>query len=147
MEAIRSAISLSEPVTQFAQLQVTKESIRQYMRVVADAGEALGDERCNIFQDITMTDSSYGISVSTVKDLVVARRINLSGQARYLGGQISDESYQRTIDGLTQLDIKSVKTSGQGGGQGPSAQGSHNRGVASQGFERYGRGFNLPSKQ
>jgi hypothetical protein len=95
MEAIRSAVSLSEQeVTQFAQLQETKESIRQYMRVVADAGEALGDERCNIFEDITMTDSSYGISVSTVKDLVVARRINLSGQARYLGGQISDESYE-----------------------------------------------------
>ncbi|RYC79246.1 hypothetical protein BFJ63_vAg17873, partial [Fusarium oxysporum f. sp. narcissi] len=152
MEAIRSAVSLSEQeVTQFTQLQETKDSIRQCMRVVADAGEALSDERCNIFEDITMTDSSYGISVSTVKDLVVARRINLSGQARYLGGQISDESYQRTIDGLTQLDIESAKASGQGGGQGggqgPSAQGSHNGGVAPHGFERYGRGFNLPRKQ
>lgn len=148
MEAIRSAVSLSEQeVTQFAQLQETKESIRQCMRVVADASEAFGDERCNIFEDITMIDSSYGISVSTVKDLVVARRINLSGQARYFGGQISDESYQRTIDGLTQLGIESVKMSGQGVGQGPSAQGPRNGDVAPHGFERYGRGFNLPSTQ
>lgn len=148
MEAIRSALSLSEQeVTQFAQLRETKESIRQCMNVVADAGEALSDERCNIFEDITMTDSSYGISVSTVKDLVIARRINLSGQARYLGGQISDESYQRTIDGLTQLDIENAKASGQGVGQGLSAEGSGNGGVAPHGFERYGRGFNLPSKQ
>ncbi|KAH7179967.1 uncharacterized protein B0J16DRAFT_357681 [Fusarium flagelliforme] len=113
IEAIRSAVSLSkQKATQFAQLQETKESIRQCMRVVADAGKALGNKRCNIFEDITITNRSYGISVSTVKDLVVARRISLSGQARYLGSQISDESYQRTIDGLTQLDIESVKTSG-----------------------------------
>ncbi|KAG4275401.1 hypothetical protein FPRO04_14387 [Fusarium proliferatum] len=138
MEAMMSAVPLSEQeATQLAQLQETKESLRQCMRVVADAGEALSNERCNVFEDITMADSSYGISVSTVKDLVVARRLNLSGQARYLGGQISDESYQRTIDGLTQLDLESAKSGGQGIGQTPSAHG----------FERYGRGFNLPSKQ
>ncbi|KAH7113667.1 hypothetical protein B0J13DRAFT_425705, partial [Dactylonectria estremocensis] len=80
-------------------------------------GETLTDERCNIFEDITMADNSYGISVSIVKDLVVARRLNLSGQARYVGGQISDESYQRTIDGLTQLDLESARSAGQDVGQ------------------------------
>lgn len=148
MEAMRSTVPLSEhEATQLAQLQETKESLRQCMSVVADAGETLTNERYNIFEDITMADSSYGISVSTVKDLVVARRLNLSGQARYLGGQISDESYQRTIDGLTQLDLESVKSNGQGVGQTSSANGPKSGGVVSHGFERYGRGFNLPDKQ
>ncbi|TVY79776.1 hypothetical protein Focb16_v008181 [Fusarium oxysporum f. sp. cubense] len=148
MEAMRSAVPLSEQqATQLAQLQEAKESLRQCISVVADAGEALSTERCNIFEDITMADSSYGISVSTVKDLVIARRLNLSGQARYLGGQISDESYQRTIDGLTQLDLESFKSSGQGIAKTPSANGLRNGGVVSHGFERYGRGFKLPEKQ
>lgn len=148
MEAMRSIVPLSEhEATQLAQLQETKESLRQCMSVVADAGETLSNERYNIFEDITMADSSYGISVSTVKDLVVARRLNLSGQARYLGGQISDESYQKTIDGLTQLDLESVKSNGQGAGQTSSADRPNSGGAVSHGFERYGRGFNLPDKQ
>ncbi|KAG5747767.1 hypothetical protein H9Q70_009552 [Fusarium xylarioides] len=110
IDAIGSSASLSErDVAQLAQLKETKEYLRQCMGIVADADEAW-DERRNVLEDVAMADNNYGISVSTVKDLVVARRINLSGQARYLGGQISDESYQRTIDGLTQLDIESVKT-------------------------------------
>ncbi|KAI8668659.1 hypothetical protein NCS57_00677700 [Fusarium keratoplasticum] len=146
MEAMRSAVPLSEhEATQIAQLQEAKESLRQCMSVVADAGETLTNERCNIFEDITLADSSYGISVSTVKDLV-ARRLNLSGQARYLGGQISNESYQRTIDGLTQLDLESVKSNGQGVGQTPSTEGPNSGGVMSHRFERYGRGFNLPNE-
>ncbi|KAH7133885.1 hypothetical protein EDB81DRAFT_111845 [Dactylonectria macrodidyma] len=148
MEAMRSAVPLSEyEATQLVQLQETKESLRQCMSVVADAGETLNNERCNLFEDITMTDKSYGISVSTVKDLVVARRLNLSGQARYVGGQISDESYQRTIDGLTQLDLESAKSDGRGVGQTPPADGPDNGGEVSHGFEHYGRGHHLPNEQ
>lgn len=148
MESMRSTVPLSEhEATQLAQLQETKESLRQCMSVVADAGETLTNERCNIFEDITMADSSYGISVSTVKDLVVARRLNLSGQARYLGGQISDESYQKTIDGLTHLDLESAKSYGKSDRKTSFPHGPNNRGVVSDGFEHYGRGHRLPDKQ
>lgn len=61
-----------------------------------------------------MADSSYDISVSTVKDQVVARRVNLSGQARYLGGQISDKSYQGLMGSLSQLNSKTVELDGRG---------------------------------
>ncbi|RMJ04959.1 hypothetical protein CDV36_014360 [Fusarium kuroshium] len=148
MEAMRSTVPLSEHgATQLAQLQETKESLRQCMSVVADAGETLTSERCNLFENITMADSSYGISVSTVKDLVVARRLNLSGQARYLGGQISDESYQKTIDGLTQLDLESAKSYGKSGRKTSFSHGPNDKGVVSDGFEHYGRGHRLPDKQ
>ncbi|KAF4952289.1 hypothetical protein FSARC_12677 [Fusarium sarcochroum] len=148
MKAMKSTVPLSEhEATQLAQLQETKESLRQCMNVVADAGETLNNERYNVFEDITMADNSYGISVSTAKDLVVARRLNLSGQARYLGGQISDESYQSTIERLTQLDLESVKSIGRGVRQTPSADDTTTGTLEPLGFERYGRGFNLPSKQ
>ncbi|KAM0550253.1 hypothetical protein ACHAPJ_009103 [Fusarium lateritium] len=146
MEAMRSTVPLSEQeAIQLAQLQETKESLRQCINVVADAGETLNSERYNIFEDITMADNSYGISVSTAKDLIVARRLNLSGQARYLGGQISDESYQNTIERLTQLDLETVKSNGQDIAQAPSGSGRATEGVTPQVFERYGRGFNLPN--
>ena len=86
---MKDQTNLSEDdIIQLAQLQETRESIRQCMNVVTDAGEDLAKERVNVFEDITMTDNSYGITVSTVKDLVLARRVNLQGQARYVGGQI-----------------------------------------------------------
>ncbi|KAH7120320.1 hypothetical protein B0J13DRAFT_532213 [Dactylonectria estremocensis] len=150
MEAMKSITPLSEhEATQLAQLEETRESIRQCMSVVADAGEALTDERCNLFEDITMADNSYGISVSTVKDLVVARRLNLSGQARYVGGQISDESYQKTIDGLTQLDLESARSAGQDVRKPSVATDPSTRSTASVGFlDRYGRGLKLsPSEK
>lgn len=122
MEAMQSIVPLSDgDAIQLAQLQETKESLRQCMNVVADAGDTLSDtvanERCNVFEDITVTGNSYNVSVSTVKDLVVARRINLSGQARSLGGQMSDESYQKTIDGLTNLDLESARANRQDAGR------------------------------
>ena len=89
-----------------------------------------------------MTDNSYGISVSTVKDLVVARRVNLRGQARYVGGQISDESYQRTIHALTQLDQESARSAGQDVGQ-PSSTSELNTLNTSGFLDRYGHGFKL----
>lgn len=99
MKAMRSTVHLSEhEAIQLAHLQEIKESLHQCINVVADAGETLNRDCYNTFKDITMADNSYGISVSTAKDLIVARRLNLSGQARYLGGQISDESYQTTIE-------------------------------------------------
>lgn len=114
MEAMNSATSLSESAaTQLAQLQETKDSIQQCIKLVSDAGETLEIERRNIFEDITMTDEAYDFSVSTIGDLVTARRINLSGRTRHVAGQISDESYQRSVEALTQLDMSHDERSAQ----------------------------------
>ncbi|EGY23412.1 uncharacterized protein VDAG_04850 [Verticillium dahliae VdLs.17] len=145
MQAMGSTEPLSrEELRQLAGLQETKESPQQCINVVSEAGQTLTDERCNIFEDITMADNSYGISVSTVKELVVARRINLKDEARYVGGQISDESYQKTIDALTQLDLVRTRSVGQGIGQGTPPSELEAESTGSVGFlDRYGRGFKL----
>jgi chromosome segregation ATPase len=110
LEALSSANPLPEDTEdQLARLQETKQSLRQCIKVVADASERVADQRQNIFEDITMADDSYDFSVSTVGDLVTARRLNLKGRSRHVGGQLSDESYQRTIEAITNLDLETVK--------------------------------------
>ena len=109
MASMSSKDQLSEPdSTQLTRLQETKESIHQCIQVVAEAREAsVMVERRNVFEDITMAGNTYDFSISTVGDLVTARRINLTGRSRHIGGQISDDSYQKTIAAIAQLDMGS----------------------------------------
>ncbi|CAG9951335.1 unnamed protein product [Clonostachys rosea f. rosea IK726] len=100
-------------ISQLTQLQQTKDSLRQCIEIVSDASETLMDQRRNVFEDITMADDSYDFSVSTVGDLVTARRLTLKGRSRHVGGQISDESYQRTVDAITRLDMENARISSQ----------------------------------
>ncbi|KAF5551570.1 hypothetical protein FMEXI_3262 [Fusarium mexicanum] len=145
MDAMKLKANLTEDdIIQLAQLQETKESIRQCMNVVADAGEDLIKERANVFEDITMIDSSYGITVSTVKDLVVARRVNLQGQARYVGGQIDEAGYNATISALTDLDRGSAQYGSRGITQVSPEDETTRTVLTSQAFlDRHGRGFKL----
>lgn len=103
--------AFSEPIAaQLARLQQTKESVSQCIRIVSEASD-LADERSNIFEDITLENNSYAFSVSTVNDLVLARRLNLTGRSRHFGGQVSDETVQKSLEALTQLDAEHIKFS------------------------------------
>jgi len=109
MDAMRSTASLSKAdAADLAQLQVTKESIRQCIKVVSDADDTLVIQRQNLFEDITLSDDALNFTISTVGDLVTARRINLTGRSLNVGGQISDESYQKSIDAISRRDVSSV---------------------------------------
>ena len=107
MEAMRSTVPISEDVTsQLAQLQETKESIHECLKVVSEANETVEAERRNVFEDITLADEAYSFSVSTVGDLVTARKFNISGRARNVGGTLDAESYQKTVASIINLDAK-----------------------------------------
>ena len=109
LEAMSLEGALSETVaTQLARLQQTKESVRQCIQIVSEAGD-VADERSNVFEDITLAENSYAFSVSTVNDLVIARRLNLTGRSRHFGGQVNDETVQKSIEALTQLDAKHIQ--------------------------------------
>jgi hypothetical protein len=49
--------------------------------------------RQSVFEDITLADGSYSFTVSTIGDLVLAKKINLSGGSCNVGGQISNERF------------------------------------------------------
>ncbi|KAF4431464.1 beta-lactamase [Fusarium acutatum] len=145
MDAMKLKTDLSEDdINELAQLRETKESIQQCMNVVAHAGEDLTRERANVFEDITMADNAYGITVSTVKDLVYARRVNVQGQARYVGGQIDEASYNATITALTDLDRGSAQYGGRDITSVSSKDEVANKAVPSRAFlERHGPGVKL----
>ena len=124
VEALSLDGAISESVSaQLERLQLSKESIRHCIRLVSEAEEA-AEERSNVFEDITMADHSYSLAVSNVNDLVTARRVKLSGRARHIGGQMTDETIQRSIEALTKLDEAYDKIHGRrsdGDGEGKNA--------------------------
>jgi chromosome segregation ATPase len=129
---------------QLARLQETKQSLRQCINVVADASHTLAEQRHNVFEDITMADDSYDFSVSTVGDLVTARRLTLKGRSRHVGGQLSDESYQKTIDAITTLDLENLKRMQHSVGQTVLGSQIEDTEATKQFSSRYGPGVRLP---
>ncbi|KAI1839559.1 hypothetical protein JX266_014231 [Neoarthrinium moseri] len=109
LESISLNDVANEPVAaQLARLQQTKDSVSQCIQIVSEASRS-ANEQSNVFEDLPLADNSYGFSVSTVQDIVTARRLNLSGRSRHFGGQVTDETVQKPIDALTQLDAEHLK--------------------------------------
>jgi hypothetical protein len=105
VEAMKSANTLSEDgATQLATMEEIRDSVEQCMKVVAEGADTLAYERYNVFEDITIAKESYGITAASLKDLVLARRLNVTDRSRYIGGQFSEEGYQMTIERLVDLD-------------------------------------------
>ena len=119
LEAVSLDEASSETVaSQLARLQQTKESISQCIQVVSEASQ-MAEERSNVFEDITLADNSYAFSVSTVNDLVAARRLNLKGRSRHFGGQVSNETVQKSMEALTNLDKEHIRSSRLAGDTSP----------------------------
>lgn len=107
MQVMASTDTISkDAATELERLRATKESIHQCINVISDADDTKAIERHNVFEDITLADDAYNFTISTVGDLVTARRINLTGRSRNIGGQISDESYQKTIESFSKQTIQ-----------------------------------------
>lgn len=151
LEAMSLKEALTEPVAaQLARLQQTKDSVSQCIKIVSEAGE-IAKERSNVFEDLTLADNSYAFSVSTVNELVTARRLNLDGRSRHFGGQVTDETVQKSVEALTKLDaehIRSIKDA-QFHHQTPSTANSstpEDQNSTKQFFDRFGPGVTLVAK-
>jgi methyl-accepting chemotaxis protein len=102
--------AVSEPIAQqLSRLQQTKESIGQCIKIVSQAHD-LASQRSNIFEDITLADNSYAFSVSTINELVTARGLRLKGRSRHFGGQVNNETVQKSMSALTQLDREYIRS-------------------------------------
>ena len=133
----QSSAPLSNDATiELARLRETKDSIHQCITVISNAEDALTTERQNVFEDITLADDAYNFTISTIGDLVTARRINLTGRSRNIGGQISDESYQKTIEAFAKQGINDTTELAE-------ALQSTVQGQENEFHGRHGRGFKL----
>ena len=94
-----------EAAAELVNLRAMKSSMEKSIELILTAKEGAAaaerdQERRNTFEDITQVDDSYSFTVSTVGDLVTARRFNLSGRAVNVGGQMNDEALMKAFENL-----------------------------------------------
>ncbi|KAK7222881.1 hypothetical protein V2G26_010884 [Clonostachys chloroleuca] len=146
MEGMRSKEGAA---TELSRLEETRDSIRQCINIVSSASDDLVNEPVNVFEDISLADNSYEFSVSTVGQLITARRLTLRGRSRHVAGQITEKNYSDTIAAITSLDREYLKYAPRAGQESdqdsPSSDNTGERAEASMAdFSRYGRGLKLP---
>lgn len=74
------------------------ESIRQCLSVCREATENVTKERINVFEDFNIVDDGDQVLVSTVGDLISAKRVKAGSRSMQVFGQMSDDSYQYTLN-------------------------------------------------
>ena len=108
-------------------IQEEIDSIKQCLAICADASKRAEQDRINVFEDVSMADDGHQVIVSTLGDLIVARRVTAGARSMQLMGQMSDASLQQLSQNF---------------GNGTVEKG--NKDDAGSGFkERYGEGWKL----
>lgn len=78
-----------------------RDSITQCLAICTEASDLADNPRTNIYEDITSADASHQLIVSTLGDLITAKRVTTgSGSAQWLG-QMSDETLRCLAENRT----------------------------------------------
>jgi hypothetical protein len=124
-------ISIEQAAEQ-EKLKEEREYVKQSLDMCTEASKQANQERTNVFEDISMADNGYQFIVSTVGELISARRITIGSGSLQLMGQISDDSLQQVSRDLGPNGTEKVIKLQTG---------------ISPAFEnRYGTGFKLSSE-
>jgi hypothetical protein len=89
-------------------------SVKQCLSICAEASERAQQERVNIFEDVSMADDGQQVIVSTLGDLILARRVTAGARSMQLMGQMSDESLQQLSQNRNHSVVKKDKGSDAG---------------------------------
>ena len=108
-------------------IQEEIDSIKQCLNICAEASERSQQDRINIFEDVSMADDGQQVIVSTLGDLIVARRVTAGARSMQLMGQMSDDSLQQLSQNFGHGTAEKEKKEDAGGGF----------------KERYGEGWKL----
>ena len=84
----------SEQAAEQERIQEEIDSIKRCLAICAEASVQAGQDRTNIFEAVSMTDDGRQAIVSTIGDLISAKRITAGARSMQLMGQMSDESLQ-----------------------------------------------------
>ncbi|KAG0644999.1 hypothetical protein D0Z07_9215 [Hyphodiscus hymeniophilus] len=71
------------------------DSIKQCLAICAQASTQADKERMNVFEDVSMADDGHQVLVSTIGDLISARRVTAGARSWQWLGQMSDDSLQQ----------------------------------------------------
>ena len=83
--------SLAENPTR---IRAEKESIQKCLSICSEAADEAEKARVNVFEDVSMVEDSRQMIVSTIGDLISARRITAGARSLQVMGQMSDVSLQ-----------------------------------------------------
>jgi hypothetical protein len=86
---------LGEVAAERERVQEESESIKQCLSICAQASEEANKVRTNVFEDISAAEESNQVVISTIGDLIFARRVSAAANAIQLVGQMSDASLQQ----------------------------------------------------
>jgi hypothetical protein len=87
--------SSSKQATELERIEEEKESIKQCLAICAQASREADQDRTNVFEDISMADDGHQVLVSTIGDLISAKRVSAGARSMQLLGQMSDDSVQQ----------------------------------------------------
>jgi hypothetical protein len=104
------------------------DSVKKALEVCSEASERATELRINQFEDVTMAEDGNQIIVSTIGDLISAKRINAGARSNQWLGQMSDQSLQGMTNAFGHVSLAKVTDD------------SPEAGTA---FSRFGAGFKL----
>lgn len=121
-----------EQAAEKEKIEEEMDSIKQCLAICAETSSQADKNRTNVFEDISMADDGYQVFVSTIGDLISARRITAGARSIQLLGQMSDDSLQQLSRDLGHTAIEKAAEPQTGKG--------------TQFEDRYGAGVKLVSK-
>ncbi|KAI9795427.1 MAG: hypothetical protein M1833_007026 [Piccolia ochrophora] len=84
----------SERTTEQSSMREELNSVKRCLAICSKAAEQAAHSRTNVFEDVTMRDDGHQVIVSTLGDLVSAKRITVGARSTQWLGQMSDASLQ-----------------------------------------------------
>jgi hypothetical protein len=124
--------SSDKPIEQNSELEKLKEellSVKQCLAICDQASSQANQERTNFFEDVSMADDGHQVLVSTIGDLVSAKRVTAGARSAQWIGQMSDDSLQLLSQNRDHITFGNVIGSGKG--------------INPQFEDRHGTGFKL----
>ena len=83
-------------------IQDERDSTKQCLAICAQASEQANADRTNVFEDVTMAEDGHQVIVSTIGDLILAKRVSAGARSTQWMGQMSDDSLQQLTKALGQ---------------------------------------------
>jgi hypothetical protein len=113
---IRQPADSSERAAEIKTIREEIESVQQSLAICAKASEQTTSDRVNIYEEIEVGEEGSQIIVSTIGDLIAARKVTAGARATQVLGQMNDQSLQsfsraRTVS-LTEKDLEEDSVAG-----------------------------------
>ena len=71
------------------------DSVQRCLSICVGAAEEVASERVNVFEDVSMADDGHQLIVSTMGDLISAKRVTIGSRSTQWLGQMSDATVQQ----------------------------------------------------